>query len=1045
METRTPSRSDAPLPLAEDRPGAGTPCYEAISGNISKGIIILLMLILPGLVAGAWRDLLRWRAEGRDTFIETVMDFDELRMLAREEGWRLQEMLVAAAEHGASSVGISEDTLHSLEAEGRISILNLADLRQMAVEGNVASYGSEIAEPQGALWIWSQESGLLDRIEHHLGWKLPGGRVRRVSLNLLVVRRSGEDFKTRVGLGFSKEYLSLARECGLGIVLRIYNHPGLSAGAIRSMIAGLPDPADVSAIVFAEEEVLGSRGALAATVDELTHRSYRIGWVEFNDQGGMDALLEGLRGKRPFVRVHSIGRKELDENYNVSRAIARWVRAVRERRLKMLYMRCFFQDKKKFIGDLVQFNLDYLGAVVKCLQTDGFKIPRLDEQRRDEPRHMVGTASPAERLAIGLALLLGVPLLLAATRWRYPSERDIWLTFGVAVLAWSILPIPLFIGFAGLVGAIAWSTLGCIWAMGTNEAALAAGKPASFGGLAGFFLRLSLPGFLGGALVAALHAETIYLLKFEQFRGIKLAFILPLAWTAIWALRRYGGGLVTLFARPLTIRELFIGLAVGGGTLLYLLRSGNITFLKPSAMEDIGRTFLENLLIARPRNKEFLIGYPAALFFLFFRRRGVSEILPVLALFMQMGQVSLVNTFCHFHSPLSLAFLRGFNGLWTGLLTGAALLAAYLVCRIVSFAGCKSDRSVLVGYFGFGNLGDELLWRSFAAEAGRRRPDLKWSVLWGPATWEEKTEHVRPVSRRDTLGLLEELAAARAVVVPGGSLLQATTSLGSLLYYLTLLGFGRLMGARLILCGQGFGPWGQPGSFQRLLASFAARMILEFASFISCRDREAAMTLSRLPGPGLPATAGADLVFLRPLSGSHSQEASGMKTVGVILRGSFPTSPTIADRLAGWAKTSGYRILPLAFQPGEDEEPWRNQAALQPVTILRDAAAADETFASCEFIVTMRLHAAVLATTGGIPWIGLAVDPKMTGLAAELGWEYVLPPEEADAARLEQCIRKVCDGRPILSEKLRSAAAGRAAVAATDIDAVLTHIRKDTA
>jgi len=998
------------------------------------------MLILPGLLAGTWRDLLRWRAEARDTYIETVMDFDELRTLARQEGWRLQEMLVAAAERGASSVGISEDTLYSLETEGRISILNLEDLRQMTVEGDVASYGTEIAEPQGALWIWSQENGLLDRIEHHLGWKLPGGRVRRASLNLLVVRRSGEDFKTRVGLGFSKEYLNLARECGLGIVLRIYNHPGLSAGAIRSMIAGLPDPAEVSAIVFAEEEVLGSRGALAATVDELAHRSYRIGWVEFNDQDGMDALLEGLRGKRPFVRVHSIGRKELDENYNVSRAIARWVRAVRERRLKMLYMRCFFQDKKKFIGDLVQFNLDYLGAVVKRLQADGFKIPRLDEQRRDEPRHMVGIASPAERLAIGLALLLGIPLLLAATRWRPPAERDIWLTFGVTFLAWGLLPAPMFIGFTGLAGAVAWSTLGCIWAMGANEAALTAGKPASFGGLAGFFLRLSLPGFLGGALVAALHAETIYLLKFEQFRGIKLAFLAPLAWTTVWALRRYGGGLLTLFARPLTIRELFIGLAVGGGTLLYLMRSGNITFLKPSAMEDVGRTFLENLLIARPRNKEFLIGYPAGLFFLFFRRRGISEILPVLALFMQMGQVSLVNTFCHFHSPLSLAFLRGFNGLWTGLLTGTVLLAVYLVCRIVSCAGCKSDRSILIGYFGFGNLGDELLWRGFATEAGRRRPDVKWSVLWGSAAWEETTERVRPVSRRDMLGLLEEIAAARAVVVPGGSLLQATTSLGSLLYYLALLGFGRLMGARLILCGQGFGPWGPPGTFQRHLAAFAARMILEFASYISCRDREAAITLSRLPGPALPAAAGADLVFLRPMTGQALRQSSGVKTVGVVLRGSFPMSAVIAERLAGWAKTSGYRLLPLAFQAGEDEAPWLDQPTLLPVTILREAAAADATLASCEFIVTMRLHAAVLATTAGVPWIGLAVDPKMTGLAAELGWQCVLPPEEADAARLESCIRQVCDARETLAEKLRTAAAGRAASAAADLDAILRHI-----
>lgn len=1007
----------------------------------SRGIYILLILFLPGLLSAIWRDALRWRAEQRDTYIETVMDFDELRTLAREEGWRLQEMLVAAAGRGASSVGISEDTLQSLESEGRISILNLSDLRQMAVEGDVASVGTDLAEPQGALWIWSQEQGLLDRIEHHLGWKLPGSRVRRASLNLLVLRRSGEDFKTRVGLGFSKEYLDLARDCGLGIVLRIYNHPGLSAGSIRAMIAGLPDPADISAILFAEEEVLGNRGALAATVDELTHRSFRIGWVEFNDQEGMDALLAGLRGKRPFVRVHSIGRKELDENYTVSRAIARWVRAVRERRLKMLYMRCFFQDKKKFIGDLIQFNLEYLGAVVKRLEADGFRIPRIDEQRREEPRHIVGTASSAERLAIGLALFLSIPLLLAVTRWRPLAELDIWLTLCFAVSAWGLLQTTPFTGLAGLVGAIAWSTIGCIWALGALEAEMAGGKtPAAFGTAVRFFLRLSLPGFIGGALVAAMHAETLYLLKFEQFRGIKVAFLVPLVWTAFWALRRYGGGMLSLLARPLTVRELLIGLAVGGGTLLYLLRSGNITFLKPSEMEDLSRTFLENLLIARPRNKEFLIGYPAALFFLFFRRRGVSEILPVLALFMQMGQVSLVNTFCHFHSPLSLAFLRGMNGLWTGVLTGLVMLGAYIVCRLASFAGSKGDRSLLIGYFGFGNLGDDLLWRSFAAEAGRRRPELAWSVLWGPAAWEEGPGTVRPVQRQDTIALLEELAAARAVVVPGGSLLQASTSLGSLLYYLALLGFGRLMGARLILVGQGFGPWGLAGAGHRRLAAFAARMILECATYISCRDREAALALGRLPGPQLHAAAGADLVFLRQMSDAPVRPTCENRSVGVILRGSSPASRDIAGRLLAWAKISGYAIVPLAFQPGEDEEPWRNLAEPLPVRILHDAKAADETFASCEFLLTMRLHAAVLATAAGVPWIGLAVDPKMTGLAAELGWEYVLPPEEADTARLEPLIQRLCAERTTLAGKLRSAAAARAAVASADLDAALNQV-----
>ncbi len=1013
--------------------------------RISRCAVIFLLLLLPGLIAGIWRDSLRWRAEKSDTYIETVMDFDELRILTREEGWTLREMLLAISARGASSVGISEDTLSSLEAEGRIAILGLPELRQMAVEGDTASCGIELAEPQGTLWIWSQEPSLLDRIERHLSWKIPADRMKRAGRKLLVLRKSSMDFKTRVGLGFSPEYIRIARECGLGVVLRIYNHPGLTSGSIRAMIADLPDPAGISAIVFAEEEVLGNRGALATTVDELLRRSFRIGWIEFNDQAGMETLLMGLRGRRPFVRVHSIGRRELDENYNVSRAIARWVRAVRERRLKMLYMRCFFQDKKKFIGDLVHFNLEYLGTVVKSLESDGFAIPRSDEQRRDEPRHQVGSASPGERLAIGLALLLGVPLLLAVSRWRPMREQDVWITVLGTAVTWGLMPSSTFIGFAGLIGAIAWSTIGCVWAMGAVEAGMASGKDdAAPGNAARFFLRLTLPGFVGGTLVAAMYAETIYLLKFEQFRGIKAAFVVPLVWTFIWALRRYGGGILSLLSRPLTAKEVLIGVAVVSGTLLYLLRSGNVTFLKPSEIEDVGRTFLENLLIARPRNKEFLIGYPAALFFLFFRRRGFSEILPVLALFMQMGQVSLVNTFCHFHSPLFLAYLRGFNGLWAGLVTGAALLVIYLFFRLLTLAGCKGERSLLIGYFGFGNLGDELLWRSFVTEAGRRRPDLSWSVLWGSSDWIGGFANARQMPRRDVVGLLEELAAARAVIVPGGSLLQATTSLASLLYYLVLLGGARLLGARLLLVGQGFGPWGSAGMGNGRLAAFATRLVLGFADHISCRDREAAVTLGRLPGPPLQAASGADLVFLRPVSKPASEAAAdgGQRRVGVILRGSSHAAAGIAERLASWARSTNHELLPLAFQPGEDERPWKEIPEVLPVRILGDAPSADAVFAGCESIVTMRLHAAVLATISGVPWLGLAVDPKMTGLAAEIGWEFVISPEEADTARLEPLMRRFETERTRLSEKLKQAAAGRAAVASADLDAALTRIRR---
>jgi len=41
-----------------------------------------------------------------------------------------------------------------------------------------------------------------------------------------------------------------------------------------------------------------------------------------------------------------------------------------------------------------------------------------------------------------------------------------------------------------------------------------------------------------------------------------------------------------------------------------------------------------------------------------------------------IGQVSVINSFCHAHSPLVISVLRTVNGIWLGMATGTLLLIA---------------------------------------------------------------------------------------------------------------------------------------------------------------------------------------------------------------------------------------------------------------------------------------------------------------------------------------------------------------------------------
>lgn len=1001
---------------------------------------LFLLFLLPGFLIALHRGWLRLAIEGKDAYVETVMDFDELRLLAREEGVTLSDTLGMVSGRGGSSVGISEDTLKTLREDGRISIFDYADLRKLSLEGRLASISTRVSPEPGVLWIRSTERALLDRVGRHLSWKVPG-KVERVEEQLLVLHKSNPEFLERVGLGFSPEYLKLAREKGLGIVLRLYNFPGLPPEAIRQILNELPEPLSVSALLFAEEEVLGNRGSIDTTITGLLLRAHRLGWVELTDQAGMDRLMAGLGGRIPIVKVHSIGRKEMDENYNVERATARWIRAVRDRRLKMLYIRCFFQDKKKFIGDLLRFNLDYLSGIIQRLEADGFKIPRDDLARKEEHRYSIAPISWVERLCMGVALLMGLPLLICFSR-RHGLERSIVIPLGVlAFLSGILLPRAVFVAFAGLVGAFGFSTMGGVWAISRLEEKENPLDHWSRWIIEGawFFLRLVLPSVIGGILIVGLHSESDYLLKFQQFRGIKLAFILPLLWIGLWSIRRYGGAVLSYFSRPLTVRDLAIGLFLIGGTALYLLRSGNVTFLKPSETEDLGRTFLENLLIARPRNKEFLIGYPAIFFFFFFRMRRMTMILPVLALFIEMGQVSVLNTFCHFHSPLTMAFIRGFNGLWTGLLVGAGALLAYLVCRIIASAGRKDPTGVMVGYFGFGNFGDELLWQTFVKNAAAKRPDYTWKILWGERPFPGDIPGAEPLHRHSPLLLLESLAGARTIVIPGGGVLQASTSSRSLLYYLALLAFGKMMGGRLLLPAQGLGPF-EPGPVSRgptdssgSLLRAILRYVLDFSDFLSLRDRVSEKILSELPTPAIQAPVTTDLAFLAdvPLR-ETGVKITGALVLGVILRAGVSQSPEIVRIIREWNKDHpGVRIVPFSMQPGEDEIIWGPGEKIQALD-METLNSPDSSLATVDALISMRLHGCILATLLGIPWLGVSYDPKVAGFARDSGWEFVVNPQEFSSAWFESAFQKLTENLEPLRATLVKIRAEKRALAEQD-------------
>jgi hypothetical protein len=180
---------------------------------------------------------------------------------------------------------------------------------------------------------------------------------------------------------------------------------------------------------------------------------------------------------------------------------------------------------------------------------------------------------------------------------------------------------------------------------------------------------------LGSALfTAALLTSPNFLLGLVLFRGVKAAMVLPLILAAMDLYKKED--LKSALKRPLTSGGAMLLAAAAAAALVYVLRSGHDSGLGVSGSELRLRQFLENVFAIRPRFKEFAVGWPLLWLGAFLARTKKADPRPF-QLAGLVAPISVVNTFCHAHIPLSISLLRVFHGFWLGALFGFVLIAAF--------------------------------------------------------------------------------------------------------------------------------------------------------------------------------------------------------------------------------------------------------------------------------------------------------------------------------------------------------------------------------
>ena len=394
----------------------------------------------------------------------------------------------------------------------------------------------------------------------------------------------------------------------------------------------------------------------------LREHSVSVAQVEFSRQLGATQL--NWLMFPDIIPLHSVTNRELTAR-RISRQTLyeRLVRAAVERSVRILMLRPAVSGNVE--SSLVSFGQE-VANLASTLESRGLEMgwpkPLFDERA---PWRMSFIAVLACSLAFILSLIRYVKRLHGQEKNKITitdTALFVVLTCATALAAWNIPAITRQLGaFAAVFIVVEASLIAMddvkrrIWAI--------------LGGV--------LFAFIGGLAVAAIFSYPIYMFRLTTFSGVRLTLILPPLLVVLHDLRRriHPESLSELLSRPPIWGELLLGAALFSLLALILFRSDNVQFIP--AIEARVRNSLEQLLIARPRTREVFIGYPSLLLYAFVMNNGLwPRYRELLRVGVVLGFSSVVNSFCHYHTPLMFILLREFNGLWVGVIVGALAVCA---------------------------------------------------------------------------------------------------------------------------------------------------------------------------------------------------------------------------------------------------------------------------------------------------------------------------------------------------------------------------------
>jgi len=303
----------------------------------------------------------------------------------------------------------------------------------------------------------------------------------------------------------------------------------------------------------------------------------------------------------------------------------------------------------------------------------------------------------------------------------------------------------------------------------------------------------------------------------------------------------------------------------------------------------------------------------------------------------------------------------------------------------------KKKKVIISGFFGSGNIGDEIILEALINLLRKVEPALEISVFCKKESLTDikKRFNVKTIPRGDSLiEFIKVLLVIKNydILISGGGGLFQDWSVKTPFFYAGKIIAAHYFKKRIIIIGQSIGP------LKRRISKFITNKALSYAHGISVRDYQSYNYVKKyIETKNKLLLKSSDLIFTNiPLVTQKSYIKDGFKTIGVVLRyWKYNDSilPKVNELLSCLKREYCYIFFP--FRKGKDYEIaekigkfYKNSKIFLPRPGIKYIINQYKHF---DILIGMRLHAILFSVAALVPFLALAYDLKIKNFCKKVG------------------------------------------------------------